>query len=241
MPVPARRLRSLRLRSLRTVPLLAALALGGCHLARTQHSEPLDMIQNHTYFHLDWIEKRPLIRSQAEPITVVHEIPFAGASVQLSDEAGARLIQFLRDNGAYEGARVEIDGPRLSGGQHDAMTAARIAALRQALTREGLSGEVPTHPVTLLTKPDDRVTVTVTRAMAILPDCANRQPAGSARIDYAWSCSNAASLGLMVADPLDLERGRALGPADGQASAQGVQRYRTDKVKPLMKETTSSN
>jgi pilus assembly protein CpaD len=40
-------------------------------------------------------------------------------------------------------------------------------------------------------------------------------------------CSNEINLGLMVADPNDLVRGRPLAPADAERSALAVQKYRT--------------
>jgi len=47
------------------------------------------------------------------------------------------------------------------------------------------------------------------------------------------------NLGLMVAEPRDLERGRALAPADGVHAAEAVARYRTGKVYELKQETTN--
>jgi pilus biogenesis lipoprotein CpaD len=49
-------------------------------------------------------------------------------------------------------------------------------------------------------------------------------------------CATLTNLGQMVADPADLVRGRPLGPADGVHAAEGVVRYRTDKVKDLNEE-----
>ena len=46
-------------------------------------------------------------------------------------------------------------------------------------------------------------------------------------------CANAVNLGLMIAEPADLTRGRPLGTADGIREAEAVVRYRTDKVKEL--------
>jgi pilus assembly protein CpaD len=40
-------------------------------------------------------------------------------------------------------------------------------------------------------------------------------------------CSNEINLGLMVADPNDLARGRPLAPADAERAALSVQKYRT--------------
>ncbi len=45
--------------------------------------------------------------------------------------------------------------------------------------------------------------------MVILPDCSAPQPPFATRPAYIYSCANAAALGLMIADPVDLARGRA--------------------------------
>lgn len=52
-------------------------------------------------------------------------------------------------------------------------------------------------------------------------------------------CSNRENLAAMVADPKDLEQGRALAPADGAHAAAAIDRYRTDKVKPFPSETAT--
>ena len=44
-------------------------------------------------------------------------------------------------------------------------------------------------------------------------------------------CSTATNLGLMVADPRDLMRGRPIGPMDGEFAAKGVFDYRGAEAK----------
>lgn len=46
------------------------------------------------------------------------------------------------------------------------------------------------------------------------------------RPQYNYNCSNTAALGMMVANPLDLERGRNEGPADGERAAKVIELYR---------------
>ena len=71
------------------------------------------------------------------------------------------------------------------------------------------------------------------RATAIEPDCPGyNEPVTSfdrfGRPNMAIGCANEINLGLMVADPNDLVRGRPLAPADAERSALAVQKYRTD-------------
>lgn len=49
-------------------------------------------------------------------------------------------------------------------------------------------------------------------------------------------CASAINLGLMVADPADLEEGRSFGGSDGGREADAIGRYRTDKVRELRRE-----
>jgi len=44
-------------------------------------------------------------------------------------------------------------------------------------------------------------------------------------------CTSAANLRAMVADPADLERGKPLGPADGNRETRAVETYQQGKVK----------
>jgi type IV pilus biogenesis protein CpaD/CtpE len=46
------------------------------------------------------------------------------------------------------------------------------------------------------------------------------------RPEYNYGCSTTAALGMMVANPLDLERGRNEGAADGERAAKVIELYR---------------
>lgn len=82
-----------------------------------------------------------------------------------------------------------------------------------------------------------RVDVIVDGWTASLPDCPDwsRDPADTV-LNLPLSnrgCATLTNLGLMVADPADLARGRPMGPADGIREAEAIVRYRTDKTKAL--------
>ncbi|MFQ6017105.1 MAG: CpaD family pilus assembly lipoprotein [Kiloniellaceae bacterium] len=217
--------------------LLAAGTLAGCHLQPAPES-PVDAVNSHLFDSANWQQMPRPIESQVEPITLVHTVQFDADETELDEAELAALIQFLEEGGVHDGARIEIDGPRDAGGYHDPLTAARLAAVEGELASIGLRSEVPTRPRALLAKPDDRIAVTVTRAMVILPDCSAPQPPFATRPAYAYTCANAATLGLMIADPVDLARGRATGPADGEAATLSIRRYRAGKTTPLRIEGT---
>lgn len=53
-------------------------------------------------------------------------------------------------------------------------------------------------------------------------------------------CSIAVNLRANVANPVDLERGRPLGPADGQRETLAVEAYQQGKIKPLPASSSTS-
>jgi len=58
---------------------------------------------------------------------------------------------------------------------------------------------------------------------------ADRNSNGDARY---LGCSNAVNLRAMVDDPSDLEKGRLLGPADGERTARAIEAYHQAIVRP---------
>ncbi len=87
------------------------------------------------------------------------------------------------------------------------------------------------------------VKLTLERYLVIPPSCGDfSQPIGDARQAYSHSnhgCAVTANLGMMIANPRDLMKGRTLGDSDGTVMAAGVKRYRDDKVKDLLESSTN--
>jgi pilus biogenesis lipoprotein CpaD len=88
------------------------------------------------------------------------------------------------------------------------------------------------------------VELTLERYVIIPPACADfSEQAGNARQERTGSnfgCSVVTNLGMNVANPRDLVRGRPLGDSDGTVIAAGIMRYRTDQTKPLLDASTTS-
>ena len=82
-----------------------------------------------------------------------------------------------------------------------------------------------------------RVEVVLERYLVTLPACPDWSRESGTDFDNLplsnFGCATQANLGLMVAEPKDLVRGRPLGPADGVQQAEGIVRYRTGKVVEL--------
>lgn len=120
-----------------------------------------------------------------------------------------------------------------------ALPANTSPAAREALRRQLVRDGVPPTNIVFSAGTTADAEVTLHRYVATPPECRNfsldlnrsTQEQSSPR----GSCSNERNLTLMVEDPRDLVRGRSIGPADSDHAADGVQRYRDDKVKELLK------
>ena len=212
----------------RLFPFLGLLALGACHVDPTTQN-PIELVTSHTFDHANWQQIPDELENQVEPITFTHSVNFGPGETELNEAQLTGLLAFLQKSGVHQGARIEIDGPRGQGGYFDPVTAARVSGIEAELSSIGLRSQVPVRPTTSLLRPDDTIAVSVTQAVVILPDCGAPQPAFATRPTYTYSCSNTAALGMMIANPLDLVRGRAEGPADGEPAARVIQLYRKRK------------
>jgi pilus assembly protein CpaD len=115
----------------------------------------------------------------------------------------------------------------------------RAAAISSALLAYGIIAEAsPLEAV-----PANHAVIGVGRYTVTLPPCPNWSSPPTAEYTNAhnsnWGCAAATNLGLMLASPADLVRGRTLAPADGQPAVAAVQRYMTDRVKPPPTPTAS--
>jgi len=210
----------------RLFPVLGAVALlGACHVDPNSQN-PVSLFTSHTVDSANWQQIPARIVNQVEPITFIHTANFDPGETALSEKESELLLAFLQSSGVHQGARIEIDGPRGGGGYFDPVTAARVAEIEAGLSAIGLRSEIPVRPVTSLMRPDDAIAVSVSRAVVVLPDCTAPQPDPAMRPQYNYNCSNTAALGMMVANPLDLERGRNEGAADGERSAKVIELYR---------------
>lgn len=208
--------------------VLAMLVAGGCTVV-TPHREP---------------EVRSVDRST--------EIAFAPASAALTPPAVRQLRAFLIDTGATAagaaGQSVFVVGAASVGDDPDSVARLidrRNRAVADLLAAEGIAvqplpadaGGGPPAP--------DTVRVTVRSTVVILPGCPDwrswpnystfhNQPVSD------WSCSTAVNLGMMVATPADLVRGRVPGDADGTVAARSIENYRKGKTKPLLDDVSTA-
>ena len=112
-------------------------------------------------------------------------------------------------------------------------------AARNALRRQLVRNGVPPTNIVFSAAAGNDGEVTLHRYVATPPECRNfsldLNRSSQESSNPRGGCSNERNLTLMVEDPRDLVRGRTTGPADADHAADGVQRYREDKIKELLK------
>ncbi len=205
--------------------LLAAvllLGLGAC--AREQAS--WTAVEAPNRLQVDW-------RSES------HVSNFSPAAVELPPDERARLTRFLQASIRTGDERITLS-PASDGDR--ALSERRIDHLRRLVATAA-----PGRPVTVAPIADSRLQgnnalIVVGRYVVSTPSCPNwRKPSG---IDSAnqpssnFGCANQTNLGLMVADPADLVVGQELQPADAEAMALSIRRYREGKLPALPKDAT---
>lgn len=195
----------------------AGLGLTGC-------LPPDTTIQDYSPFgYGNWrqIPGRPDVH--VELVKLSHFAGFQPQAVRLDDSQRGELLSFVEEGNLRQGDRVQIQVP-MAKGPLDPITKARTDHLRGELT--GLGLPITVVGTSSLPSGSNQVAIVVDRAMAIPPDCETEAPWIANRPDYRIGCAYNSALGLMVADPRDLVRGRGLGHGDAETTARGIEGYR---------------
>lgn len=150
-----------------------------------------------------------------------HTVFFAPGSAALAPSEEVALRAYLEDS------RSSVSAVSISSGSSP-IAQQRAASVSRALTGMGTihTTAAPNSDYTA-----DAVVVAATRQIPVPPACPNWNPVGGYDGSNAPStnlgCANSTNLFLMVADPRDLVRGRALAPADAEPGMRAVEAYRT--------------
>ena len=178
----------------------------------------------------EWRQMDPPPRLEVRDAPIVHAVNFAPGATQLSETESGAIAAFLAAENVGPGKRVMLEAPSAGAADTDRI-AQRLSALRGMLEEQGVSVAMapPAAPGTL---GPDQIRLVASRPTVINPDCPGyNEPVSSfdrfGRPNLNIGCANEIDLGLMVADPNDLVRGRSLDPADAERSALAIQRYRT--------------
>ncbi len=168
-----------------------------------------------------------------EVVTLDHRVSFSHGQAELDPSARGALSEFIHRNRVGPDDRIVVRAPDDTGGE---LAAGRLATVKSVFARSGLvayeSDGRRDWPVGV-GPGSGEVAVLVTRAVVITPVCSVPRPEPSLRPNHIRGCAVTATLGMMVADPMDLIGGRELGPADGEHASAAMRRYREDKTKEL--------
>jgi pilus assembly protein CpaD len=185
--------------------------------------------------HSTWKQQEQPAQPQVQRVDAQHVVPFAAKDLEMADVEREALAMFVRQNNLQPGSHVSVAAPAKTAAQ-SARSRNRLASVRNELQRMGVSSSIVQAEATTNQSTGDEVVVFAQTVAVLPPDCPGyNQPIV---LDYEWrpntrlGCANAVNLGLMVANPSDLAQGRPVGPADAEAMAAGVQRYRTDATYP---------
>lgn len=174
---------------------------------------------------------------RVQAVAVAHNVAFTRGVVTLDTAAGNDIDAFLERQNVDRTDVLEIAIPT-GGGEIARGRAERVAAYLK-LKRLAAGLAIKDDP----RMSADAVRLIVHRYQVALPGCPDWTDRGgvthSNQPSSNWGCATAVNLGLMIADPGDLVRGRDSGPGDGAAQVLGIQRYRKGETKPLLGSATS--
>lgn len=192
-----------------------------------------------------WLEAGSPKKLEVDRAQYRHSVYFATDRDDMHGGEQDRLIAFLNAARPTDSDMIRVEGhadERASDLYNLDLASRRMETVKQFLNESGIDrlnlhasafGERAPAAVGAddqAWRKNRRVDIVLERYLVTPPAC----PDWSRRtgVDYAnkphtnFGCATETNLGLMVADPRDLVRGRTLGPADGVHQAEGIVRYR---------------
>jgi type IV pilus biogenesis protein CpaD/CtpE len=202
---------------------------------------------NVVFHHGKWRQVPATPENQAEVIVFEQRVNFAPETALLDRSARQAIDRLLAEADPQPGAliRLSVPGSREGTATFDRLTLQRLESVRGDLTSRGYESALADNAVARVgSLAEHEIGLTVSRMMAVLPDCDAPQPLepDPPVFERGFGCANAYNLGAMIDDPADLERGRTLDPADAEKSSLSVLRYRLDddESESLEEESTKS-
>ncbi|MEQ8357711.1 MAG: CpaD family pilus assembly lipoprotein [Kiloniellaceae bacterium] len=224
-----------------------SLALAGCagDPERSADAQAVADTINVVFHHGKWRQIPATPENHVETIIFEQRVPFTEAAPSLDRGGWAAIERFLQEAAPASGSLISLSAAGDLGGPAslDRLALQRLEAVRVALADRGYTSALANSESGRVPALDSgEIGLTLAKAMAVLPDCDQPQPLEPSTPDFVggFGCSTTNNLGVMVANPADLERGRPTEPADGEAASLSVQRYRVGEPKPLLEEETKS-
>src|SRR5690606_11760909 len=160
---------------------------------------------NVVFHHAKWRQVPATPENQAETVVFEQRVAFAPQTALLDAAGGSAIDRLLAEAAPQPGNLIRLSVP-VDGGEetYDRMTLQRLESVRAALANRGYeSAPADTAVARVAALGDNEIGLTVTRVMAVLPDCSQPQPLEPALPEFAgaFGCTTAYNLGVMVADP----------------------------------------
>lgn len=234
-------------RKLRKLTAILSLTLLGAGCAgdpeRTPDAQAVADVVNHVFYHAKWQQIPATPENQAESILFQQSVFFGDGSAVLSLGEQQAIDALLKEADPDPGTILTLNVGGNANAAYDRLTLQRLENVRMALADRGYQavlGAAPRVPAPGMQ--GNEIRLSLLKYMAILPDCGQPQPLEPdlPAFNQAFGCSTASNLGVMVANPADLETGRTLEPGDGEGLSRSVQRYRIGDIEPLETEDTKS-
>lgn len=204
---------------------------------------------------LGWLEASSPKSLEVERAQYRHTVHFATDQAELTAIEQQRLLTFLQTVAPTRQDTMTIEGhadERAGDLYNLELASRRIASVDDFLQAHGITGiavntsafgeQVPaaegSDPAAW--RQNRRVELVLERHLVELPPCPDWSRQSG--LDYSnlpgsnFGCATQTNLGLMVANPNDLVRGRKLAPASGIHAAEGIVRYRTGEVVELQEQ-----
>jgi len=174
-----------------------------------------------------WTNAETTKRLRVDRAEFHHTIRFRASRTDLTPSESKKLESFLARQANGHGIRVWVAGG------NSLLDVRRQATVLTRLRKRGINGELDSGGPGM-TPANGTIGLTLIRHVVTLPNCGDwSKDATTDRSNQPSSnfgCATSSNLGLMVADPGVLARGRDIGPGDGDALGRGVREYREGKA-----------
>ena len=188
----------------------------------------------------DWSAIPAERQARAHPVQYAHTVRFAPGDERLVIAERQRLETFLTRIGAGRGDRVVVAVPEAANARSLRLDERRRQAVAAYLSLSRIETRPAEGELALEAPAQDTVAVVVSRYAVTLPGCPDWSERPGRTFNNTVSrnlgCASATNLGLMVANPADLESGRRPGPMDGTFGVLAIQRYQRGETTPLAPE-----
>lgn len=177
----------------------------------------------------DWTPAASTNDLDVKWVTHEYSVNFTNSANALTKQEARSLGRFLGEIDLRPSDRLFVDvGPKSGDVVKD---------MRVGIINEQLRHYVPGAEALVITGEkgtDSNVRLIVGRYVVVPPNCPDLSKPSATNPgnfnDSNFGCSTQRNLGLMLANPGDLLRGRTLGPADGEALGRGIRTYRAGEA-----------